>query len=610
MWVSRVRVNGGFLAGLDVALTPGLNVVVGPRGAGKTTLLELIRHALGIEHADQRAAKRQQEAIAQLLGAGEVVLELQGEGTSSHIVVDASGNGRSAENSSLALALGQNELEQIASNSTSRLHLIDLRAAVDAESPSFERAGALTSQIAAMKSELSRLADNATKRTVLLADREDASAEEQSMLSDVASDISGRREVLRGLEVELLQLVAQKDAAAAAIETATGARQLTEKLARAIDRLESNGSTMAIRAIISPRAESIRSDVDGISRKIDELNHLLVMESSATVDQQNKVRVQAEPVRAELEAAESGLGQVTARLRNIDAELAALERSDSSLRDQLVQLESLEAERNALLDEFESWQETLFEARKSIAESVTQDLENRVVVSVEHLSDTWRFRDVLVALLQGSGLQYRPLSEALAKSLLPRQLLAFVEADDADGLASASGLTSDRAARLIAQLSTAENLSAIAMCMLEDRVDFKLRDGAVEKSVEQLSTGQKCSVTLPIVLTELSRVLILDQPEDHLDNAYLVKNVVNSLENRGEHGAQTIVATHNANIPVLGAASNVLVMESDGTRGFVAQRGSFDDDAIVAVITSLMEGGREAFQRRAQFYSEHDVPNN
>ena len=609
MWVSRVRVNGGFLAGLDVALTPGLNVVVGPRGAGKTTLLELIRHALGIEHADLRAAKRQQEAISQLLGAGEVVLELQGKGTSSHIVVDASGNGRSADNSSLALALGQNELEQIASNSTSRLHLIDLRAAVDAESPSFERVGALTSQIAVMKSELNRLADNATKRAVLLADREDAAAEEQTMLSDVAADISGRREVLRGLEAELLQLVAQKDAAASAIETATTASQLAEKLAQTIDRLASNGSALSIRAIVSPRTESIRSDVDGLSRKIDELNHLLVMESSATISQQNKVRVQAEPVRAELEAAESGLGQVTARLRNIDAELAALERSDASLRDQLMQLEIIEAERNVLLDEFEGWQETLFEARKSIAEAVTQDLENRVVVSVEHLSDSWRFRDVLVALLQGSGLQYRPLSEALARSLLPRQLLAFVEADDADGLASASGLTADRAARLIAQLSTADSLSAIAMCVLEDRVDFKLWDGAVEKSVEQLSTGQKFSVTLPIVLTELSRVLILDQPEDHLDNAYLVKNVVNSLENRGEHGAQTIVATHNANIPVLGAASNVLVMDSDGTRGFVAQRGAFDDDAIVAVITSLMEGGREAFQRRAQFYSEHDVSN-
>jgi ABC-type multidrug transport system ATPase subunit len=50
MWISRIRVTGGFLNGLDVSLAKGLNVVVGPRGAGKTTFLELLRHAVGAQH--------------------------------------------------------------------------------------------------------------------------------------------------------------------------------------------------------------------------------------------------------------------------------------------------------------------------------------------------------------------------------------------------------------------------------------------------------------------------------------------------------------------------------------------------------------------------------
>lgn len=150
-------------------------------------------------------------------------------------------------------------------------------------------------------------------------------------------------------------------------------------------------------------------------------------------------------------------------------------------------------------------------------------------------------------------------------------------------------------------------MSSLAEATLDDRVDFRLIDGAVQKSVEDLSTGQKCAVTLPIVLTEGSRILILDQPEDHLDNAYLVKNIITSLTMREQRNAQTIVATHNANIPVLGSAELVLSLESDGTRGFIANLGSFEEQPIVETITGLMEGGREAFLRRADFYAEHEV---
>ena len=118
---------------------------------------------------------------------------------------------------------------------------------------------------------------------------------------------------------------------------------------------------------------------------------------------------------------------------------------------------------------------------------------------------------------------------------------------------------------LIEHLDRKEVLAGLAEISLRDSVDFRLRDGSVDKSVDLLSTGQKCAVTLPIILSEQERTLILDQPEDHLDNAYLVKNVVAGLVARSRNGAQTIVATHNANIPVLGSAENVVVLTSDGS---------------------------------------------
>ena len=63
-----------------------------------------------------------------------------------------------------------------------------------------------------------------------------------------------------------------------------------------------------------------------------------------------------------------------------------------------------------------------------------------------------------------------------------------------------------------------------------------------------------------------------------------------------------IFSTHNANIPVLGNADRVILLGSDGKRGFVRHAGALDDQESVSAITTVMEGGIEAFDRRAKFY--------
>ncbi|GAA4193342.1 hypothetical protein GCM10022219_15020 [Microbacterium oryzae] len=607
VWISRVRVNGGFLAGLDVELSRGLNVVIGPRGSGKTTLLELIRHALGIEHADQAEAKRQRKAITHLLGAGEVVLDVEDEHSSHHLVVDAAGNGRSGELSTAALALGQNELERIASNSASRLNLIDLRAVVSAAPPSLEIAKRLTRDLARLRQDADQARERASRRALLEADRTALAGQERELLTDSSADLGERRELLRVLEAELLAVGGQSEASERTSSRIADASKLASRLQAAIEAVPSREVGVAVAAEVEHRVASLLQLSVELVSGISELESALNAVRKDLLNEQNRLRLKAAPVRAELETAERGLGQITAKLRNIDAELAEVARLEAALLELQASTNELVSQRSQLLDEYEIWQEGLFEARQAVAQAVSGDLQSRVVVSVDHLADSTKFRDLLIELLQGSGLQYRALADSMARSLLPRQLLAYVENNDLVGLSEATNVGTDRAARVLAALQNEESVSSIAEATLDDRVDFRLIDGAVQKSVEDLSTGQKCAVTLPIVLTEGSRILILDQPEDHLDNAYLVKNIITSLTMREERGAQTIVATHNANIPVLGSAELVLSLESDGTRGFVSNRGAFDEQPIVDTITGLMEGGRDAFLRRAEFYAEHEV---
>jgi ABC-type glutathione transport system ATPase component len=289
-------------------------------------------------------------------------------------------------------------------------------------------------------------------------------------------------------------------------------------------------------------------------------------------------------------------------LRNIERQLSQLDQVESdvhALQNRRIQIEDA---RNSLLDDLEETQEAVFEARDAVAREVSNQLGNRVIIAVEHLADAQQFKDTLTQLLHKSGLQYNSLAEGISRSLLPRQLLTLIESEDSSGLAAAAGITEDRAARAVGHLGDPSALAAIAACQLEDSVDFRLRDGSTTKSVEKLSTGQKCAATLPIVLTETTRTLILDQPEDHLDNAFLVDNIITALVGRSRSGAQTIVATHNANIPVLGSADRVITLESDGLRGSASHQGAYNSPVLVERITSLMEGGRAAFEHRAEFY--------
>ena len=213
------------------------------------------------------------------------------------------------------------------------------------------------------------------------------------------------------------------------------------------------------------------------------------------------------------------------------------------------------------------------------------------------------YESALVSVLQGSNLQYKSLAAELASKMSPRELVASVESGDHETIVKATGISNDRAVRLVAH-SAQQSESELLLASLDDSVDFALLDGQDYKTTSRLSMGQRCTVVLPLLLAEERDAILLDQPEDHLDNAFIVETLVEAARERAETG-QVIVATHNANIPVLGEEL-VVVMGSDGRRGFIRVAAPLDADTSVEAITTLMEGGREVFARRAAFYDEHE----
>jgi len=95
-------------------------------------------------------------------------------------------------------------------------------------------------------------------------------------------------------------------------------------------------------------------------------------------------------------------------------------------------------------------------------------------------------------------------------------------------------------------------------------------------------------------------VIIIDQPEDDLDNQTIYEDVI-KLIRQMKPEVQFIFATHNPNIPVLGDAEQVHAC-SFMDDSVTVQTGSVDDGATQRTIVDIMEGGQEAFNRRKEIY--------
>jgi energy-coupling factor transporter ATP-binding protein EcfA2 len=117
------------------------------------------------------------------------------------------------------------------------------------------------------------------------------------------------------------------------------------------------------------------------------------------------------------------------------------------------------------------------------------------------------------------------------------------------------------------------------------------------RSIEQASPGQKTAAILAFILSDGTEPLILDQPEDDLDNRLIYDLVVKQIREI-KSKRQVIIVTHNPNIVVNGDAEKVLEMSYRSGQCVVAERGTLQSQAIRDAICRVMEGGPEAFEKR------------
>lgn len=134
------------------------------------------------------------------------------------------------------------------------------------------------------------------------------------------------------------------------------------------------------------------------------------------------------------------------------------------------------------------------------------------------------------------------------------------------------------------------------------------------KDLQLLSPGQKGIVLLLLYLEieqEDRRPLIIDQPEENLDNISIYDNLVEYFR-KCKKNRQIIMITHNPNLVVNADAEQVIVADFDGARTpkISYQSGALENTVmrdgspgIREHVCKILEGGAEAFRRREKKYS-------
>ena len=146
---------------------------------------------------------------------------------------------------------------------------------------------------------------------------------------------------------------------------------------------------------------------------------------------------------------------------------------------------------------------------------------------------------------------------------------------------------------------------------MEYNVAYKLSANEKYLDSKKISLGQNAVALLDLILNVANtfgdtRTLLIDQPEDDIDNNFIYNTLVKELR-KTKSKRQIVISTHNPNIPVAADAENILVLQSNGENGFVTNVGSLDTKEIANAIVNTLEGGDAAIKQRYTKYQTMNI---
>jgi len=611
--------EGGFLRDTAVHFNENLNVLVGGRGTGKSTMVESIRYALGLDPLGDEAQKAHDGVIRHVLQSGtKVSLLVRSHKPSERcytiersvpnppVVKDEAGEVLTLSPRDVMPGVevfGQHEISEL-TKSPEKLTLL-LERFVDRDPSLSGRKSKIRlelersrSRIVDVRREMKRLDERLsalpgleeTQKRFQQAGLEERLKEKSLLIREerLFSNLEDRLDQYRTLHNDLTEGLP--------VDTAFASSKALEGLPNA-DILSD------IEKILGTLSTKLKSVGEQFGKALGEADRAIAETKSRWNERKTAIEETYEKLLRELQKSKID-GAEFIKLRQQIEELRPLkDKTENFRRD----LEAHEAQRRNLLAEWEDIKAAEYRLIETAAKRVSRKLRDRVQVRVTMAGN----RDPLEQLLREVGGNLAAALERLrAKDQLSLPELAQWCREGKEALIKHYNLPSGAAER-IAQADL-DLFMRIEELELPATTEIELNtapDGepATWQTLRALSTGQKATAVLLLLLLESEAPLVVDQPEDDLDNRFITEGVV-PIMRQEKRRRQFVFSTHNANIPVLGDAELILGLAASGeareghARIAPEHMGSIDSRPVRELVEEILEGGKAAFEMRRSKY--------
>lgn len=600
-YLRSVSFEGAKLEGTELALSPELNTLIGIRGSGKSSILESIRYAIGIELPEKADSDEyKQGSVKHALGSGgKVTLKAVDRHGNEYEIrrilgeqPDVYVNGTLRPGINIRetvlhkpIYFGQKDLSSTGQGFENELveklvgdSLIDVRHQIalkkQAVVETVRRLQKLSDVAEKQQEYQNRQADAEHRLKVFKQHGVEEKLQKQVDFEQDSRVLKGLTDFIDGYVDSLVELVAQyeddfrsrrkydskqnteffKEVMAIFDRVASGFAQIGQ----IIEQTRAASAEMKAKVLSFEQSKgALKEEFAEVARKLSEE----LKSSGATAvepDEFLKLRKLIDNAKQMLVALGKEKDQQTALQAQLTAELTALN---------------------------DRWHEE-FRLIRDRLEKINQQ-ETALQIEIEYKGDKSTFLKYLKDIFRGSKLRETTLD--------------LLTTEFADGAAIYREM--DKAKKTVGNSSETfeeyfqDNLTALLTWQVPNKFTIRYHG----KQLKHHSLGQRASALILFVLSQRDNdVVIIDQPEDDLDNQTIYADVI-KLVRKLKPETQFIFATHNPNIPVLGDAEQVIACDYGDDR-IGTQVGSIDCPALQEAIVKIMEGGEEAFRERKRIY--------
>jgi len=611
--ITQLSINSGFLKDQTIVFHEGLNCLIGGKGVGKSLIIELLRFGLNQCSKDKTINADHFSKIEKRLGSfGEIVIEFELDNNEMYRIArtfDGATNpikcnnlktneiySGALENIFPILAYSQNEIIRTADDPESQLRLID----------SFIDTSSLNQNIRSLELKLLKIDKD-------LAESIDATSEAAGIKIELESIAERLKNIDKALKNDLYSEIKQWERTRKIFDEHIQYHDsLKEKLVEIKDDLSEiknkkneTGDREIQKALTKISLNSYDAsikNIDLVSKKIEDNKEKIQEKFNLWLPKFLKKQTDYE---AMIKSSGGNQASLESERRKLNDHHEKLTKEYNRFSEKIENFEKIIQLRKKQLDSLDGVYNEYYAARKQIFDRLNASSQGKLSLSLNQKGNRENFKEELLKLKKGSKIRETDIIK-ISEKILPRDFVDYLIRDDATNLANLAEIDGTNAQKLIDSLMSKDELIEILQLAYttypEDipEIKFKKDDGNYYP-LSELSVGQKSIALLVIALSEGLKPIIIDQPEDSLDNPSVYEDIVSKLR-EGKEKRQFILTTHNSNIGVASDSDNFIVLKSSARTGNVECSGAIDKSTVRTEIINHLEGGDIPYELKSKKY--------